>query len=172
MFSMPPLKNNNDSVCDDSSLWFSNYRIPISLASFLFLKIKMLLQRNLSWAGKLIQFTPSVKAQNIIIRLALCFFGERTKKPKFDCQTTVQIKIDQQQFIEPILIQIVIWPEQNPDGNVELREGVKKKSREKYGLLPNPPRTPPHPPVWSFFRKKNLPPFFFENCIFTGWNEF
>ena len=35
MFSMHPFKNNKDSVCDDSSLWFSNYRISMSLVSFL-----------------------------------------------------------------------------------------------------------------------------------------
>ena len=39
-----------------------------------------------------------------------------------------------------------------------LREGCRKKMREKYGLLPNLPRTPPR--VWSFFPKKNWPPFF------------
>ena len=32
------------------------------------------------------------------------------------------------------------------------------KIRKKCGLLPNSPRTPP--PVWHFFKKKNLPPFF------------
>ena len=39
-----------------------------------------------------------------------------------------------------------------------LREGCGKKNRKKSGLLPNSPRTPP--PVWHFFKKKNLPPFF------------
>ena len=34
----------------------------------------------------------------------------------------------------------------------------KKKMREKYGLLPNLPRTPP--PGLVFFPKKNWPPFF------------
>ena len=39
------------------------------------------------------------------------------------------------------------------DENLFNKGRFQKKNRKKYGLLPNPPRTPP--PFWSFFRKKN-----------------
>ena len=61
---------------------------------------------------------------------------------------------------------------QNVDNEVwNVREGCRKKMREKYGLLPNLPRTPP-PWVWSFFQKKLNPIFFVENFIYNGQNKF
>ena len=41
----------------------------------------------------------------------------------------------------------------------QLREGFKKKIVEKYGLLPNPPRTPP--PGLAFFPNKKFYSHFF-----------
>ena len=54
--------------------------------------------------------------------------------------------------------------------SIKLREGCRKKMREKYGFLPNLPRTPPQ--VWSFFQKKIDPHFFVENFIYNGQNKF
>ena len=56
-------------------------------------------------------------------------------------------------------------------GRFFLGKGAEKKMREKYGLLPNLPRTPP-PRVWSFFQKKLTPIFFVENFIYNGQNKF
>ena len=52
----------------------------------------------------------------------------------------------------------------------ELGKGAEKDNRKKYGLLPNPPRTPP--PVWSFLRENKLTPIFFGNWIYDCQNEF
>ena len=41
----------------------------------------------------------------------------------------------------------------------QLREGVRKKNRISYGLLPNPPRPPP--PRYGLFTDKKIYPHFF-----------
>ena len=52
-----------------------------------------------------------------------------------------------------------------------LGKGAQKKMQQKYGLLPNFPRTPP--PGLVFFAGKKLTPIFFvENFIYNGQNEF
>ena len=54
---------------------------------------------------------------------------------------------------------------------IGLGKGAQMKIRKKCGLLPNPPRTPPH--SLAFFQQKKFTPIFFvENCIFNGRNEF
>ena len=47
---------------------------------------------------------------------------------------------------------------------------VQKKMREKYGLLPNPPRTPP--PGLVFLRKKIDPHFLLENTSVMAETNF
>ena len=54
-----------------------------------------------------------------------------------------------------------------------IREGFRKKNVKKYGLLPNPLRTPPPPTRFGHFsHEKNWPPFFFRNKTLIGWNKF
>ena len=50
----------------------------------------------------------------------------------------------------------------------------KKKISGKVWSFTKPPSDPPHPtPRFGLFSEKKFTPiFFFENCIFTGWNEF
>jgi len=58
------------------------------------------------------------------------------------------------------------------DKHWRLGKGAEKKMQQKYGLLPNLPRTPP-PPGLVFFAWKNWPQFFLlENASVIAETNF